>query len=257
MMFGNSSEGSSGPRKRKRSNMEFDFIGGPAGPRKAQRTRKPAIDSAGPQEALTPEPPPVTPVPPASEPVASKVEDAPRTTTQETTFKTKTDEATPINPIKEKSSMASNNPSPVRSSSIDRQIREQKTVNNVLNGVALTMICGILFVAALAGTGGYVLWKQLQDQSASLALLEENTKDRMFDLKAELVASDVEMSKTMEQTNLRLVQLTAQFENYRSETSQSLAELKANNKSLERSLSYYQTKVNQQEDQLAMLRRRR
>jgi hypothetical protein len=148
-------------------------------------------------------------------------------------------------------------PAPIRSSSIERQIKEQKTVSNVLNGMALALICGVLLVAALAATGGYVLWKQLQDQSVSLALLEQNTKDRLFDLKAELVANDADLAKSQEQSNLRLVELTAQFESYRSETAEMLAELKASNRSLERSLSLYQKKAQDQEVQLAQIRRSR
>jgi uncharacterized protein HemX len=140
---------------------------------------------------------------------------------------------------------------------MERQIKEQKTVHSLLNGVALALVCGVLLVAALAATGGYVLWKQLQNQSASLAILEQNTKDRLFDLKAELVASDADMAKVQEQSNLRLLELTTQFESYRSETSQMLVELKATNRSLERSLSLYQKKVQEQETQMAQLRRLR
>jgi hypothetical protein len=149
------------------------------------------------------------------------------------------------------------NPAPIRTGSIERQIKEQKTVSNVLNGMALALICGILLVTALAGTGGYVLWKQLQDQSASLAVLEQNTKDRMFDLKAEMVANDADLAKVQEQSNLRLVELTTQFESYRSESAQILAELKASNRSMERSLSLYQKKTQDQDVQLAQLRRNR
>jgi len=123
--------------------------------------------------------------------------------------------------------------------------------------MALALICGILLVTALAGTGGYVLWKQLQDQSASLAVLEQNTKDRMFDLKAEMVANDADLAKVQEQSNLRLVELTTQFESYRSESAQILAELKASNRSMERSLSLYQKKTQDQDVQLAQLRRNR
>lgn len=140
---------------------------------------------------------------------------------------------------------------------MDRQIKEQKSVGNVLNGMALALVCGTLLVTALAGTGGYVLWKQLQNQSASLSLLEQNTKDRMFDLKAELVASDTDLNKSLEQANLRLIDLTTQFESYRSETTQLLADLKTTNRSLERSLTLYQRKAQEQETQLAQLRRNR
>ncbi|MDZ4788293.1 MAG: hypothetical protein SH807_05060 [Blastochloris sp.] len=160
--------------------------------------------------------------------------------------------STPINPNSENT-----NPAPIRTTNLQRQIKEQKAVGTVLNSVALVLICGVLLVTALAGMGGYVLWKQIQGQSASLAILDQNTKDRLFDLKAELVASDMDTNKTLGQSNLRLLELTTQFESYRSETSQLLAELRATNRSLERSLSLYQKKAQEQENQMAQIRRNR
>ncbi|NJK92325.1 MAG: hypothetical protein HC904_11095 [Blastochloris sp.] len=230
------------PRKRRRSNMEFGFIVGEKAPRAhANRPRK--TGAAGPRPEESKAEPQVVAPREAVESVSLSPEPLSTPTPKE-------------KPTMSTPSTSASTPAPIRTSSIERQIKEQKTVNNVLNGVALAIICGVLLVAALAGTGGYVLWKQMQDQSASLALLEQNTKDRMFDLKAELIASDTDLAKSQEQMNLRVAELTSQFETYRSETSQMLAELRANNRSLERSLSFYQKKLDQQDMQLAQLRRR-
>ena len=153
--------------------------------------------------------------------------------------------------------MSFSEPTPVRAArNIERQIKEQNTVNNVLNGIAVAVICGIVLVAGLAATGGYVLWKQIQNQSASIALLEENTKDRLADLQKDMSSRQTELSKNLEMTNQRLMTLTAQFESYRTETQQSVAELKSSNRNLERSLSLYQKKSNEQDTVLAQLRDR-
>lgn len=234
-MSENFNENASTAPRRKRSPMEFNFIVG-RGTSARQLRKKKSPESASPAGELSDSIKSVS--------LRSKPEFAPLPREENPPMST-----TPSPTV---------NPSPIRSSgSMQRQVREQRTVNTVLNGVALALICGVLLVAALAATGGYVLWKQLQDQSVSLALLEQNTKDRMFDLKAELVANDADISKTLEQSNLRLVELTTQFESYRSETAQMLAELKANNRSLERSLSLYQKKTQDQEIQLAQIRRTR
>ncbi len=153
--------------------------------------------------------------------------------------------------------MSFSEPSPVRSArSIERQIHEQTTVNHVINGVAIALACGVVLLAGLAGTGGYVLWKQIQNQSASIALLEDNTKARIADLQKDLSSRQTELSQNLEQTNQRLMTLTAQFESYRTESQQSMADLKNSNRSLERSLSVYQKKASDQDTVIAFLRDR-
>lgn len=230
------------PRKRKRANLEFNFItGGGAATSRAHKNKVRLNPASAPLESTSDASPAANERPENPGPSLS-----PTTTTREERPAMSTNTPNP-----------GSNPAPIRTGSIERQIKEQKTVSNVLNGMALALICGILLVTALAGTGGYVLWKQLQDQSASLAVLEQNTKDRMFDLKAEMVANDADLAKVQEQSNLRLVELTTQFESYRSESAQILAELKASNRSMERSLSLYQKKTQDQDVQLAQLRRNR
>ena len=241
-MLGFSNEEPGTPRKRKRANLEFNFItGGGAATSRAHKNKVRLNPASAPLESTSDASPAANEKPENPAPSLS-----PTTTTREERPAMSTNTPNP-----------GSNPAPIRTGSIERQIKEQKTVSNVLNGMALALICGILLVTALAGTGGYVLWKQLQDQSASLAVLEQNTKDRMFDLKAEMVANDADLAKVQEQSNLRLVELTTQFESYRSESAQILAELKASNRSMERSLSLYQKKTQDQDVQLAQLRRNR
>ena len=223
-------------RKKKRSNLEFDFITG--SPIKSVITKKTNV--------------PATAAKPASATATPAVQNIP---VRDTAPFNPQEQTTPNQ--KRTEPMSFSEPTPIRTArSIERQIKEQNTVNNVLNGIAVAVICGIVLVAGLAGTGGYVLWKQIQNQSASISLLEENTKDRMADLQKDLSSRQTELSKNLEQTNQRLMTLTAQFESYRTDSQQSLAELKSNNRALERSLSLYQRKSNEQETVLAQLRDR-
>lgn len=119
---------------------------------------------------------------------------------------------------------------------IDRQAREQRMVSNMLNGVAIAFLCGILFVAALAGVGGYVLWRQIQDQSATMAVLETNMKERINGMEDQLSSKDTELAKTMAAASIRLTNMQSDFEQYRSQTTQSIAQLSAANQRLEQKL---------------------
>lgn len=127
---------------------------------------------------------------------------------------------------------------PIRTSeSIRRQKREQKAMNSLLSGVGLAFTCGILVVGALASLGGYVLYKQLKDQSATISLMEQNTKQRFFEMETDLIRRDTELAKNLEQTNLRLMKVNTSFEEYRHETTRTLAQLRATNKALEKQLT--------------------
>ncbi|MGF1679539.1 MAG: hypothetical protein ACFCUX_10155 [Candidatus Methylacidiphilales bacterium] len=137
--------------------------------------------------------------------------------------------------------------------SIQRQKREQKAVHSVLNGLGLAFTCAILAVAALAALGGYVLYKQLSDQSATIALLEQNTKQRFFEMETDFVRRDTELAKNLEQTSLRVMNLTASFEEYRSQSMEMLAELRSTNKNLERQLRQAQQENAEHKMQLARL----
>lgn len=68
----------------------------------------------------------------------------------------------------------------------DRQRREQKSVTTLVSGVAYALIGSIILVAGLAGFGGYVLWKQIQDQAVTVAQVNAKLDGEVALLKADL-----------------------------------------------------------------------
>lgn len=169
----------------------------------------------------------------------------------------------PQPPAKEKTEMSTETPVRPRaavnrridaSRSVQRQVREQRTFNTLLSGAALTMISGILVVAGLAGLGGYVLYQQLQDQSATVAILEHNTKTRFYEMETDLIQRDTELARNIEQTNLRVLETTSSFENYRNETTGVLAEIQSKNQQLANSLYQARKQNAAQEVEIARLK---
>ncbi len=67
----------------------------------------------------------------------------------------------------------------------DRQRREQKSVTNLFSGIAYALIGGILLVAILAGFGGYILWRQIQNQAVTVAQVNSKLDAQVNALKAE------------------------------------------------------------------------
>ena len=102
--------------------------------------------------------------------------------------------------------------------------------------------------------GGFDAAGEQQEQSATLALLEQNTKQRMFEMEMDLIKRDNDLAKNLEQSNLRMTALTTQFEEYRYQTTQTLAEMRARNRELEKQLSLNQRKLNDQQSVLARIR---
>lgn len=263
------------PQSRRRQNLEFDFAGLQAAPRKPRATRaapsrSPAVP-VQPQEGVQART--ISSADAAAAAARPAVLAAPRPVTQEAppaplppsaAEAGGDDSMTPVaidadfihQPRKEPT-MANTPPHPTPISarrSIDRQVREQHALTTLLHGAGLALVSTILVVAGLAALGGYVLYKQLQDQSATIALLEQNTKQRMFEMEMDLTRRDTELAKNLEQSNLRLTALTSQFEQHRYQTTQTLSELRARNRELERQLSLYQKKVNDQQSIIARLR---
>ncbi|MEM1156868.1 MAG: hypothetical protein AAF649_06545 [Verrucomicrobiota bacterium] len=146
-----------------------------------------------------------------------------------------------------------NRPRPIARDNIRRQKREQATVNSLIHGVGLAFTCSILIIAALASLGGYVLYKQLNDQSASLAMLEQNTKQRFFEMETDLIKRDTELAKNLEQTNLRLMNMTSSFEEFRSQSMEMLADLRSTNQTLARQLNQARQENAEQRMKLARL----
>jgi|GEM_PF-875953 len=263
--------GESPAPKRRRQNLEFDFAGLPQAARKPRSSRSPraphpaALEpvaegaqarTISPADAAAAASRPAvlaSPRPVAQEaaPEPSPAASAPAPFTPEAT------DADFIHQPRKEPAMATTptQPTPISATrSIDRQVREQRAISTLLHGAGLALVSTILVVAGLAALGGYVLYKQLQDQSATMALLEQNTKQRMFEMEMDLTRRDTELAKNLEQSNLRLTALTSQFEEHRFQTTQTLAELRARNRELERQLSLYQKKVNDQQSIIARLR---
>lgn len=67
----------------------------------------------------------------------------------------------------------------------DRQRREQKSVSTLLSGVAYALFGGILFVGLLAGFGGYILYKQIQNQAVTVAQVDAKVDQQVATLKTD------------------------------------------------------------------------
>lgn len=135
---------------------------------------------------------------------------------------------------------------------IERQTKEQSTINQIIKGVTITLIIGILFVAALASVGGYALYKQIQDQSLTIAQLENNTQRRMAAMEEEILrtlqAKDRELELAFANSNRRITELNTNFETYQSDTKATIARLTSANRKLEQRLSAYQRRLDEQND---------
>jgi hypothetical protein len=265
MMFGNPPQTPASARRRKRQNLEFDFAGLSAVARRPRKA-KPSVEPKAADDTISAESAPTGPEEAFGSHAISAREAAlaasrpevlgiPRAIPLSNSNPNPTSPTQP-QPTKEiPMATTTPNPSPISATrSIDRQVREQRALSTLLHGAGLALVSTILVVAGLAALGGYVLYKQLQDQSATVALLEQSTKQRMFELEMDLTRRDTELAKNLEQSNLRLTGLTAQFEEHRFQTTQTLAELRARNRELERLLSLYQKKLNDQQSAIARLR---
>ncbi|MDR1303819.1 MAG: hypothetical protein LBK76_01220 [Verrucomicrobiales bacterium] len=201
-MFGFSKASAPGKRKKKRSNLEFDFITGPA------PVSRPAVVKKAP--ALTVEPAPVAPAPTAAPAVAPRDEPPPAASRPD--FTDVHHEPQPS--TEEPPSMTSpfNEPAPIRATeSIRRQKKEQAAVNTMLNGVVIGIICAIVLVTILAGTGSYVLWKQIQGQSATIAQLESNTSARFAELQVAFQEEHKKLAAVLALTGQQILDLNKQL----------------------------------------------
>ncbi len=79
---------------------------------------------------------------------------------------------------------------------IERQSREQKAVGTLLSGVGLSLLVVVTFVALCAGFGGYVLYKQIRNQSVTIENLQASTDNQLADLNETLVKTREELATT-------------------------------------------------------------
>ena len=68
----------------------------------------------------------------------------------------------------------------------DRQSREQQSVGSLLSIVGFSLLFGLLLVAGLAGYGGYVLYEQIKQNSATIAEAERNLRAETDTLRGQI-----------------------------------------------------------------------
>jgi hypothetical protein len=240
-MFGFSKDSSPAKRKKKRSNLEFDFITGPAPVSRPAAVKKsppltvePKI-TPGPEEKFTEEPVPD---------FSTKVEAEIPAKADEPGFSDANHEPEPPKEKQPRMTSPFSEPVPIRpTESIRRQKKEQSTVNTMLNGVVIGIICAIVLITILAGTGSYVIWKQIKGQSATIALLESNTSARLAKLQEDFSAENQKLGENLALTNQQIVDLNKQ-----------LADAQKTIDTLRRAQAQAQKRLDDQADQLNRLR---
>ena len=68
----------------------------------------------------------------------------------------------------------------------ERQRREQQSTSTLLSTTAYIFLGSLVLVAALAGFGGYTLWKQIKNQSVTITQLEAKFDGQVSALNQEL-----------------------------------------------------------------------
>ena len=97
--------------------------------------------------------------------------------------------------------------------SIDRQRKEQRAVTSILSGVGLVLLLIIGGCATLSAFGGYVLWKQIQQQSVTVAQMEQKLNKEIADLQAR----DAELSSGLESAGAQLAKQLSSLEQIKSQ----------------------------------------
>jgi len=72
-------------------------------------------------------------------------------------------------------------------------------------------------------------------------------------METDLIKRDTELAKNLEQTNLRLMNMTASFEEFRSQSMEMLADLRSNNQMLAKQLNQARQENAEQRMKLARL----
>ena len=97
--------------------------------------------------------------------------------------------------------------------SIDRQRKEQRAVTSILSGVGLGLLLIIVGCATLSAFGGYVLWKQIQQQSVTVAQMEQKINKDLADLQAR----DAELASGLESAGAQLAKQMSSLEQIKSQ----------------------------------------
>jgi hypothetical protein len=109
---------------------------------------------------------------------------------------------------------------------VQRQAREQKAVGSILSGVVVVIFSLIIICAGLAGYGGYILHKQIGEQSVSIDQLETkmvaNVDLLQSSLKETVAAVDALNAQSQAQKQ-QITWLQSQLESIRSQASKDRA----------------------------------
>jgi uncharacterized protein HemX len=97
--------------------------------------------------------------------------------------------------------------------SVDRQRKEQRAVTSILSGVGLALLLIIGGCTALAGFGGFVLWKQIQRQSVTVDQMEQRMNREL----ASLQARNAELTSGLESAGAQLAKQLSMLEQAKSQ----------------------------------------
>ena len=82
---------------------------------------------------------------------------------------------------------------------MERQSKEQKSVGNILAYIVYALIALFVLGASLAGYGGYVLSKQIQQQSVTVGDLDQHYAEVTKDLNAKLASTQDTLTQAQAQ----------------------------------------------------------
>lgn len=87
----------------------------------------------------------------------------------------------------------------------ERQVREQQATGSILSGIAYALLAAIILVASLSAFGGYVMWRQIQNNATTVTQLNDKLNAEVAALREEAVevrrANDEVIKRQQEQVN--------------------------------------------------------
>jgi hypothetical protein len=108
---------------------------------------------------------------------------------------------------------SSSHPTPLNArKNLERQAKEQKFFSTVLNSAATFMLIAIISIGALAGIGGYILWKQIQQQSVTVSMMDANLRKEIAKLRDEEQKAEAKLSRQQEITMVQTTALRTQVD---------------------------------------------
>jgi hypothetical protein len=98
---------------------------------------------------------------------------------------------------------------------VQRQSKEQKSVGTLLKIVGFVLIAGLLTVGGLAGYGGWILSRQIQEQSVSITELETKMAAEILSLRNNLRDANTileDLNTSLQSQKLRATHLEKQLD---------------------------------------------